>query len=131
VPDKTLKIVKSGDFDEDFFIKEKKPVSRKKAKKQIKNETRTQLSKTEVLAKTLEMKLKVSDPLIEISKMSNQSTDTKIKSDELKSVDKNTDGIAVANSVRNSSSSSARSRKQVCYSLDESSVSDSSDFMYE
>merc|ERR1712210_82155 len=103
----------------------------KKQKKQIKNDTQAQLSKTEVLAKTLEMKLKVSDPLIEISKRSNQSTDTKIKSDELKSVDKNTDDIAVANSVRNSSSRSARSRKQVCYTLDESSVSDSSDFIYE
>merc|ERR1739845_102356 len=60
VGNKILKI-KSVNSDNDIFVTEKKPVSKKIVKNQIKNDAQVQLSKTEVLAKTLEMKLKVSD----------------------------------------------------------------------
>merc|ERR1739845_280079 len=49
---------KLGVSDKEFFVTEKKPVSSKKATNEIKNDTQPQLSKPEILAKTLETILK-------------------------------------------------------------------------
>jgi DNA gyrase/topoisomerase IV subunit A len=115
--------------DKEFFHTEKKSVSHKRATIKIRNDIQVQLSKTEVLAKTLETKLKVSENILEDLNNLEETNQSKNKLNDLKSAQIKTNSVSVASSFRNHTTRASRMCKQVCYTLDESSDSSSSDFL--